>query len=48
MYNDRANMPGVGDYDAIIIDEAYRWYILDKEVLEEELDYKDEKDFISK
>lgn len=48
MYNDNANIPGVGDYDAIIIDEAHRGYILDKEVLEEELEYKDEKDFLSK
>lgn len=48
MYSDSSNVPGVGDYDAIIIDEAHRGYILDKEVLEEELDYKDEKDFLSK
>ncbi|CEI72714.1 type I restriction-modification system endonuclease [Romboutsia hominis] len=49
MYNsDESQIPGVGDYDAIIIDEAHRGYILDKEVLEEELEYKDEKDFLSK
>ena len=48
MYNDSSKAPGVGDYDAIIIDEAHRGYILDKEVIEEELDYKDEKDFLSK
>ncbi|MGL5754958.1 MAG: type I restriction-modification system endonuclease [Paraclostridium sp.] len=39
---------GFGDYDAIVIDEAHRGYILDKEILEEELEYKDEKDFLSK
>lgn len=49
MYNsDESQIPGVRDYDAIIIDEAHRGYILDKEVLEEELEYKDEKDFLSK
>ncbi|RDY22586.1 type I restriction-modification system endonuclease [Romboutsia maritimum] len=49
MYNnDESQIPGVRDYDAIIIDEAHRGYILDKEILEEELEYKDEKDFLSK
>lgn len=48
MYSDSTNMPGVGDYDAIIIDEAHRGYVLDREILEEELSYKDERDFLSK
>lgn len=48
MYNESGDIPGVGDYDAIVIDEAHRGYILDKEVVEEELDFKDEKDFLSK
>ncbi|WP_338659753.1 type I restriction-modification system endonuclease [Paraclostridium sordellii] len=49
MYSSDLNqIPGVGDYDAIVIDEAHRGYILDKEILEEELYYKDEKDFLSK
>ncbi|MEG2868928.1 MAG: type I restriction-modification system endonuclease [Terrisporobacter sp.] len=49
MYSDdQSQIPGVGDYDAIVIDEAHRGYILDKEILEEELEYKDEKDFLSK
>lgn len=49
MYNnDESQIPGVGDYDAIIVDEAHRGYILDKEVEEEELEYRDEKDFLSK
>lgn len=49
MYSeDPTQIPGVLDYDAIIIDEAHRGYILDKEILEEELGYKDEKDFLSK
>ena len=49
MYSsDDSQIPGVGDYDCIIVDEAHRGYILDKEVLEEELEYKDERDFLSK
>lgn len=49
MYNNNeSEIPGVGDYDAIIIDEAHRGYILDKEIVEDDLDFKDEKDFLSK
>lgn len=49
MYSsDDSHVPGVRDYDCIIVDEAHRGYILDKEVLEEELEYKDERDFLSK
>ena len=40
--------PNVGDYDCIIVDEAHRGYILDKEMEEEELILHDQKDFQSK
>jgi len=38
----------VGEYDCIIIDEAHRGYILDRNMKEEERDFFDEKDFESK
>ena len=41
-------IPAVGLYDCIIIDEAHRGYILDKEMDEEEIDFKNQKDYISK
>lgn len=41
------NFVGVGTYDAIIIDEAHRGYILDKEQTEGELAFRDQRDYIS-
>lgn len=38
----------VSDYDLIIIDEAHRGYTLDKEMTDEELQYRDQEDFVSK
>src|SRR5690606_26282405 len=38
----------VDAYDCIIIDEAHRGYLLDKELDEEELEFKDQDDYVSK
>lgn len=38
----------VDQYDLIIVDECHRGYILDKELSNEELIFKDENDYISK
>ncbi|NQX98874.1 MAG: type I restriction-modification system endonuclease, partial [Flavobacteriales bacterium] len=46
IYSD--NPPSVGDYDCIVVDEAHRGYILDKEMEEEELILQDQRDFQSK
>ena len=48
MYNDNGNMPSVIDYDLIVVDEAHRGYILDKEMDEDELLYRNQDDYISK
>lgn len=48
LYNDGETMPSVTDYDLIIIDEAHRGYILDKEMGEDELLYRDQRDYVSK
>ncbi len=49
MYNeDETNVPSVGDYDCIIIDEAHRGYTLDKEMSESEVEWRDSRDFLSK
>lgn len=48
LYNDSETMPAVSDYDLIIIDEAHRGYILDKELDEDELIYRNQDDFLSK
>ena len=48
LYNDEDTMPAVSDYDLVIIDEAHRGYILDKEMGEDELLYRDQADYQSK
>ncbi len=49
MYNeDETNVPSVGDYDCIIVDEAHRGYVLDKEMTENEVEWRDNRDFLSK
>lgn len=48
MYNDSAKGLGVSDYDLIIVDEAHRGYILDKEMGDDEVLYRDQNDFRSK
>jgi type I restriction enzyme, R subunit len=48
MYNQSDKMPSVSDYDLIIIDEAHRGYILDKEMGEDELLYRNQDDYVSK
>lgn len=48
LYNDGEAMPAVTDYDLIIIDEAHRGYILNKEMGDTEILYRDQRDFQSK
>jgi type I restriction enzyme R subunit len=48
LYNDTESMPSVTDYDLIIVDEAHRGYILDKEMGDDEQLYRNQTDFISK
>ncbi len=48
LYNDEDTMPAVTDYDLVIIDEAHRGYILDKEMGDDEILYRDQLDFQSK
>ncbi len=47
-YNDDENKPSVDQYDCIIIDEAHRGYLLDREIEEEDLHFKDQRDYVSK
>ena len=47
-YNNGESMPAVSDYDLIIVDEAHRGYLLDKEMGDTELLYRDQRDYQSK
>ena len=42
MYNDSDSRLGVSDYDLIIVDEAHRGYILDKDMGEDEVLYRNQ------
>lgn len=48
IYNDGETMPAVTDYDLIVVDEAHRGYILDKEMGDDEFLYRNQDDYISK
>ena len=48
LYNSEDAMPSVSDFDLVIIDEAHRGYILDKEMGEDEILYRDQTDYQSK
>jgi type I restriction enzyme R subunit len=45
---DETNIPTVDEYDCIIVDECHRGYVLDKELSENELTFRDFSDYISK
>lgn len=47
MYSDDV-VPAVDDYDCIIVDEAHRGYLLDKEMGEVELEFRNQDDYVSK
>lgn len=48
LYNETDVSIGVSDYDCIIVDEAHRGYILDKDMGEDEVLYRNQEDFRSK
>lgn len=48
LYNEGDTMPAVTDYDLIICDEAHRGFSLDKDMGEEDMLYRDQRDFQSK
>ena len=41
-------IPGVTDFDLIIVDEAHRGYILDRELSDDEISFHDQNDYQSK
>jgi type I restriction enzyme R subunit len=46
--SDTREVPSVGQFDCIIVDEAHRGYTLDRELSDDELLYRNEKDYLSK
>ena len=49
MYDDgEGDKPAITDFDLVIVDEAHRGYILDKEMSDEEALYRDQREYQSK
>ena len=47
-FDDEKAMPSIYDYDCIIVDEAHRGYLLDKELSENETFYRNEQEYRSR
>lgn len=47
-YSEDVAVPSVDQYDCIIIDEAHRGYLLDREMDEDDLEFRDQRDYVSK
>lgn len=49
LYNsDPADVPPIGQYDLMVIDECHRGYLLDREMSDAELSFRGQDDYISK
>lgn len=46
--DDPADVPPIDQYDLMVVDECHRGYLLDRELSEPELGFRDEADYISK
>ena len=46
LYSD--DIPSVDQYDCIVVDECHRGYLLDRELSDTELQFRDQRDYISK
>ncbi|MCF1752346.1 type I restriction-modification system endonuclease [Mariniradius sediminis] len=47
-YNEGEDIPPIDQYDCIIVDEAHRGYLMDREIDEEDLEFRDQRDYVSK
>jgi len=46
--DDPADSPPIDQYDLIVVDECHRGYLLDRELSDTELEFRDQADYISK
>ena len=46
--SDEADVPPVDQYDCVVVDECHRGYLLDREMGDAEIDFRDEGDYVSK
>jgi len=48
LYAEGNEQPSIGQYDCIVVDECHRGYLLDRELGDTELEFRDQNDYISK
>lgn len=49
LYSDEpANVPPIDQYDLMIVDECHRGYLLDREMSDSDLSFRDQNDYVSK
>lgn len=46
--SDPANVPPIDQYDLMLVDECHRGYLLDREMSDAELSFRDQDDYVSK
>lgn len=46
--SDRATIPPINQYDLLVIDECHRGYLLDRELSDGELSFRNQEDYVSK
>lgn len=46
--NNIEDRPGIGQYDCIVVDECHRGYLIDREMSDTEVKFRDQADYISK
>lgn len=46
--NEPSDVPPIGQYDLMVIDECHRGYLLDREMSDQELEFRGQEDYISK
>lgn len=46
--SENSTKPGVGQYDCIVVDECHRGYLLDRELSDTEIQFRDQQDYLSK
>ncbi|MCZ8134396.1 MAG: DEAD/DEAH box helicase family protein, partial [Algoriphagus sp.] len=47
-YNEGEDIPAIDQYDCIIVDEAHRGYLMDRELDEDDLEFRDQREYVSK
>jgi type I restriction enzyme, R subunit len=48
LYSEAGEAPGVDEYDLVVVDECHRGYLLDRELSDDELEFRSYEEYVSK